>query len=64
MSLPEIIPSNLPQVVQNKDRTAFANSVIPSGSVLLFAESDGSGGSKLITKEPRCTTSPSNTFKC
>ena len=52
MSLPEIIPSNLPQFVQNKDRTAFANSVIPSGSVLLFAESDGSGGSKLITKNP------------
>ena len=52
MSLPEIIPSNLPQFVQNKNRSAFANSVIPSGSVLLFAESDGNGGSKLIAKNP------------
>ena len=52
MSLPEIIPSNLPIFVQNKNRSAFANSVIPSGSVLLFAESDGNGGSKLIAKNP------------
>ncbi|MBO4490994.1 MAG: hypothetical protein J5944_06515, partial [Lentisphaeria bacterium] len=52
MSLPEIIPSNLPVFVQNKNRSAFANSVIPSGAVLLFAESDGNGGSKLIAKNP------------
>ena len=52
MSLPEIIPSNLPVFVQNKNRSAFANSVIPSGAVLLFAESDDQGGSKLIAKNP------------
>ena len=52
MSLPEIIPSNLPVFVQNKNRSAFANSVIPSGSVLLFAESDENGGSKLIANNP------------
>lgn len=52
MSLPEIIPSNLPQFVQNKARSAFENSVIPSSCVLLFAESDGNGGSKLIAKNP------------
>ena len=52
MSLPEIIPSNLPVFVQNKNRSSFANSVIPSGAVLLFAESDGQGGSKLIAKNP------------
>lgn len=52
MSLPEIIPSNLPQFVQNKARSNFSNSVIPAGSVLLFAESDGNGGSKLIAKNP------------
>lgn len=52
MSLPEIIPSNLPQFVQNKARSHFSNSVVPSGCVLLFAESDGNGGSKLIAKNP------------
>lgn len=52
MSLPEVIPSNLPQFVMNKARSNFSNSVVPSGSVLLFAESDGSGGSKLIAKNP------------
>lgn len=52
MSLPELIPSNLPVYVQNKARTNFSNSVIPSGSVLLFAESDGNGGSNLIAKNP------------
>jgi len=52
MSLPEIIPSNLPQFTQNRARTSFSNSVVPSGSVLLFAESDGNGGSNLIAKNP------------
>ena len=52
MSLPELIPTNLPQFTQNRDRTTFSNSVVPSGSVLLFAESDGNGGSNLIAKNP------------
>lgn len=52
MSLPEIIPSAMPQFVRNTARTNFSNSVVPSGSVLLFAESDGNGGSNLIAKNP------------
>lgn len=52
MSLPEVIPSALPQFVRNTARTNFSNSVVPSGAVLLFAESDGNGGSNLIAKNP------------
>jgi len=68
MSLPEIIPSNLPQYVQNRTRSEFSNSIVPPDSVLLFTESDGSGGSNLITKNPDGTFSQINSginfYKC
>ena len=50
MSLPEIIPSNLPQFVRLTPRSAFANSVVPQGCALYFAEPDGSGGAKFLYK--------------
>lgn len=52
MSLPELIPSNLPQFVRLTPRSAFANSVIPQGCVLFLAEPDGNGGAKFIYKKP------------
>lgn len=69
MSLPEIIPSNLPVFVQLKNRSAFANSVVPPGSVLFFAESDGNGGANMLQKKPDGTfsevcESSINFYKC
>lgn len=52
MSLPELIPSNLPQFVRLTPRSAFANSMIPQGYALCFAEPDGSGGAKFLYKNP------------
>lgn len=52
MSLPELIPSNLPQFVRLTPRSAFANSVVPQGCALYFAEPDGSGGAIFLYKNP------------
>lgn len=52
MSLPELIPSNLPVFVRLTPRSNFANSVVPDGASLLLAESDGNGGSQLVKKNP------------
>lgn len=52
MSLPEVIPSDLPVYTRTSSQAAFANSVIPEGSVLLFAESDSNGDIKLKAKNP------------
>lgn len=52
MSLPELIPSDLPVFVRNMDRSNFSNSVVPQGASLLFTESDGHGGSILLMKKP------------
>lgn len=50
MSLPELIPSNLPVFTRKTPRSNFANSVVPQGSALLFAQSDSNGGVRFVTK--------------
>jgi len=42
----------LPLFTKNVSRSKFADFDVPDGSVLLFAESNGFGGSKLIAKNP------------
>ena len=49
MSLPEYLPTDLPQYVKLNSRAEFSSSVVSSGHVLLFAE-EGSSGTSLVAK--------------
>lgn len=50
MSLPELIPSDLPVFIRKALRSHFINSVVPQGYALLFAQSDSNGGVRFVTK--------------
>lgn len=50
MSLPEVIPSNLPVFTRKTPRSNFANSVVPDGFALIFAQSDSNSGLRLVYK--------------
>ena len=47
MSMPEYVPTDLPQYVKVNSRTEFSSAVVGSGHVLIFAEQSG-----LVAKNP------------